>query len=115
MNVSVLKMDSVNRFVKRIHAERDFILDIHTPSFDCVEGDVIKIQCSEKPIKNASYQMTGFVYHADNTSSCVSSGGLLAKIPKSLTENSRVYISISNSKVRAREATHETRKTRLRT
>lgn len=59
------------------------------------------------------YQMTGLVYYSDASSCCVSNGGLLAKIPKALNENNRVYMSVSMSKVRRREtAREESRATR---
>lgn len=102
MSDSVIKVTNISTKIDRIHTEKDFNLDIYKPAFSCNEGDVINILISDKTRKS-DYMMSGHVYYVDETTSCISAGGLLCSVPQVLSLYSNVYICVKKSKKTKRD------------
>lgn len=112
----VTSTQPLNGCVRRIHTDAGIIMDIHTPSFDCADGDMIKIQFSSNSIENSTYLVCGHVYQSNDKYSCLSVSGLLICVPHQFSLQSRVYVNVSkaNKKGKRTPETHVQSVTRRR-
>ena len=100
---NIINVEQLNDCISRIYTNSDYVFDIHSTLVDLRIGDKIKLNLSEKKL-DAPYVMFGQVYYNDNNVSCVSFGGLLAKLPVHLDIHSNIYMSVSKSRTRKIES-----------
>lgn len=113
MSDHITKITSMNTVVDRIYTENNVVIDIYKPYLQCNEGDVISISIVSmtKPFENKTdYLMSGHVYYVDDSTSCISAGGLLCSVPKVLPIYSDVYISVKKNNKSKKMSSNEPKK-----
>ena len=108
-----MKITSMNTVVDRIYTENNVVIDIYKPFLQCKEGDVISISIisiTESMNNPTDYLMSGHVYYVDDSTSCISAGGLLCSVPLVLPIYSDVYISVKKNKKSKKMSNNEPKK-----
>lgn len=108
MTSNIINVEQLNDCISRISTNSEYVFDIHSTLVDLQLGDKIKVNISENKL-DAPYVMFGQVYYSKNNISCVSFGGLLAKLPVHLDIHSNIYMSVSKSKTRKIESSVQQR------